>query len=36
VVSQIINEHNGWINLESYPGSTVVTVSLPVAREESN
>lgn len=36
VVSKIINEHNGWINIESYPGSTVVRVSLPVAKEEVN
>jgi two-component system nitrogen regulation sensor histidine kinase GlnL len=36
VVSKIINEHNGWINIESYSGSTVVRVSLPVAKEEIN
>jgi len=36
VVSKIINEHNGWINIESYFGSTVVRVSLPVAKEEIN
>jgi len=36
VVSQIINEHNGWINIEPYSGSTVVRVSLPVASEEIN
>ncbi|OCX63099.1 PAS domain-containing sensor histidine kinase [Thioclava sp. SK-1] len=34
LVSKIISEHGGWINLDSVPGRTVFRISLPVAREE--
>ncbi|MBZ4022884.1 PAS domain-containing sensor histidine kinase [Rhodobacter sp. TJ_12] len=34
LVSKIISEHNGWINVDSVPGRTVFRVSLPVAPKE--
>lgn len=34
LVSKIISEHDGWINLDSVPGRTVFRISLPVAKEE--
>ncbi|MER5170177.1 ATP-binding protein [Thioclava sp. GXIMD2076] len=32
LVSKIISDHDGWINLDSVPGRTVFRISLPVAR----
>ncbi|MCF1709815.1 ATP-binding protein [Tabrizicola sp. J26] len=34
LVSKIINDHGGWISVDSVPGRTVFRVSLPVAPKE--
>ncbi|MEL6689345.1 MAG: ATP-binding protein [Pseudomonadota bacterium] len=34
LVSKIISDHDGWINVESVPGKTVFRISLPVAPKE--
>ncbi|MCH2077192.1 MAG: ATP-binding protein [Rhodobacteraceae bacterium] len=34
LVSKIISDHDGWINVESVPGRTVFRISLPVAPKE--
>ena len=34
LVSKIISDHDGWINVDSVPGKTVFRISLPVAPKE--
>ncbi len=37
LVSKIINEHDGWIDVDSVPGKTVFRISLPIApKNEAN
>lgn len=31
LVSKIINDHGGWISVDSVPGKTVFRISLPIA-----
>ncbi|MCF6443271.1 nitrogen regulation protein NR(II) [Nereida sp. MMG025] len=33
LVSKIINDHNGWLHVESVPGHTVFRISLPIAHD---
>jgi two-component system nitrogen regulation sensor histidine kinase GlnL len=35
LVSKIVNDHGGWISVDSVPGRTVFRVSLPVAPKEA-
>jgi len=35
LVSKIVNDHNGWISVDSEPGRTVFRISLPVAPSQS-
>jgi two-component system nitrogen regulation sensor histidine kinase GlnL len=35
LVSKIINDHDGWVTLDSVPGKTRFRISLPVAPKEA-
>ncbi|HBZ43033.1 MAG TPA: PAS domain-containing sensor histidine kinase [Maritimibacter sp.] len=36
LVSKIINDHDGWIGVDSVPGKTVFRISLPIAPKNTN